>query len=205
MNVEKAAEVREQLKPFRNRRIEVEGTISQIGSCWDHNLRRQVPSLCVKNLEIRSGDHPVVDHVWVIFAGLMLQTGVREGDTVRFTAQVYQYRWTPPNDPNRSVERLGLREPRDVVCLNRQLKPEELELARFADQRTREAIDEGRMTKEDETADGPDSPPAPEPPPPVPPPDPRRALFDAVLRLVEAHGADRVRKTLAAVETLLQE
>ena len=37
---------------------------------------------------------------------------------------------------------------------------------------------------------------------PMPPADPRRVLLDAVWELVERHGAEKVKKCLAAVETL---
>ncbi len=40
-------------------------------SVFDYKARREVPSLCVNNLEIREGDHRVVEHVWVTWAELV--------------------------------------------------------------------------------------------------------------------------------------
>lgn len=200
MRPELASELREQLRPFHNRRVEFEGTVSRIGSCFDPRSKRDVPSVCLQNVEIRAGDHEVIDHVWVIHSALMVNRGVAVGDTLRFTAQVYDYPHREQTDPNKTTTRLGLREPRNVVALNRRLeehyddgparngaapvtvpKPAELVI-------TKAMVEAAKST--------------PPPPPEPPPADQRRVLFDTLLKLVDEHGLEKVKKTLAAVETV---
>ena len=182
---------RQQLKQFSGRRIEVEGTVDRLGSLYDPKSRRELPTVCVKHLEIREGEHPVVDHVWVTWAVLMIKAGVAIGDTVRFTAQVYQYPHRDHDDPNKTSQRWGLREPRDFRCLNRTLTP---------------LVEENGHAKvpippADVEEDDVPTEPEPTPPPPAPKDD-RRALLDAVWDLVDAYGAERVERTLAAVKSL---
>lgn len=184
------------LKKYVNRRVEVEGTISRIGTFWDSQARCNVPSVCLTNPEIRDADHPVVDnHVWVAYAQLMTNAGVEKGDTVRCSVQVYQYLQRDQVDPNKTTQRFGFREPRELKCLNRDL----------AQGNGRPAADEVETDVEEEV------PPLPEPvktaesvkPPELTPPaDPRRALFDALYRLTEEHGIEKVEKVLAAVKAL---
>lgn len=203
MNQDIAQEVREQLKPYQNRRIEVEGTISHLGRCYDHRMRREVESVCFQNIEIREDEHPVIDHCWVTFAKLLVQAGVRVHDTVRFTAQVYDYKQRDPVDPNKFTVRLGLREPRDFRCLNRELTPE------GGEREPVHAPDVDAEFEKFKEANGLAGPlvvcESVHPAPPAPPADPKRALLDALWRLVDEHGLDRVKKTLAAVETLTAE
>lgn len=184
------------LKKYVNRRVEVEGTISRIGTFWDSQARCNVPSVCLTNPEIRDADHPVVsNHVWVAYAQLMTNAGVEKGDTVRCSVQVYSYLQRDQVDPNKTTTRFGFREPRELKCLNRDL-----------------AQGNGRPTA-DEAADEVEGevPPLPEPvktvetiktPDPAPPTDPKRALFDALYRLTEEHGIEKVEKVLNAVKAL---
>ena len=110
------------LKKYVNRRVEVEGTISRIGTFWDSQARCNVPSVCLTNPEIRDADHPVVsNHVWVAYAQLMTNAGVAKGDTVRCSVQVYSYLQRDADDPNKTTTRFGFREPRELKCLNRDL------------------------------------------------------------------------------------
>ena len=183
------------LKKYVNRRVEVEGTISRIGTFWDSQARCNVPSVCLTNPEIRDADHPVVsNHVWIAYAQLLTNTGVDRGDTIRCTVQVYAYQQRDPNDPNKTGTRYGFREPRDLKCLNRDLAQ--------ANGQTAPA--------EDEAADE-EVPPMPEPvkaaeaaraADPSAPADPRRALFEALYKLTDEHGIEKVEKVLAAVKAL---
>ena len=94
------------LKKYVNRRVEVEGTISRIGTFWDSQARCNVPSVCLTNPEIRDADHPVVsNHVWVAYAQLMTNAGVEKGDTVRCSVQVYAYQQRDAADPNKTSTR----------------------------------------------------------------------------------------------------
>lgn len=184
---EEEAEARSQLRTRLGRRVEVEGTVGRFSSVFDPRARREIPSVCVNNVEVRDGDHPVIDHVWVTWATILVNSGVREGDVVRFTAQVYQYPHRDREDHNKTTQRLGLREPRDLKCLNRELvKPEP------------EAVPVPPPSANGEPTE-PDEPDLELPPVPV---DPKRELLDAVWGLVERFGLARVKKTLAAVETL---
>ena len=187
------------LKKYVNRRVEVEGTISRIGTFWDSQARCNVPSVCLTNPEIRDADHPVVsNHVWVAYAQLMTNAGVEKGDTVRCSVQVYAYQQRDPVDPNKTSTRFGFREPRELKCLNRDLTQ-----------------GNGRITSatevEGETEAVEEVPPMPEPIKavepakalePAAPADPRRALFDALYRLTEEHGIEKVEKVLSAVKAL---
>ena len=184
------------LKKYVNRRVEVEGTISRIGTFWDSQARCNVPSVCLTNPEIRDADHPVVDnHVWVAYAQLMTNAGVEKGDTVRCSVQVYSYQQRDPVDPNKSTTRYGFREPRELKCLNRDLAQGN---GRPAAEGVEEEVEE-------------EVPPLPEPvkaaepvraPEPAAPADPKRALFDTLYRLTEEHGIEKVEKVLAAVKAL---
>jgi hypothetical protein len=184
------------LKKYANRRVEVEGTISRIGTFWDSQARCNVPSVCLTNPEIRDADHPVVsNHVWVAYAQLMTNAGVEKGDTVRCSVQVYSYLQRDPTDPNKTTTRFGFREPRELKCLNRDL----------AQANGRPAAAEPTNEVEEEV------PPMPEPvkpteaakpPEPAAPVDPKRALFDALYRLTEEHGIEKVEKVLNAVKAL---
>lgn len=184
------------LKKYVNRRVEVEGTISRIGTFWDSQARCNVPSVCLTNPEIRDADHPVVsNHVWVAYAQLMTNAGVEKGDTVRCSVQVYQYLQRDQVDPNKTTTRFGFREPRELKCLNRDL----------AQGNGRPAADEAESDAEEEVPPLPEPVKAAEPvkpPEPAPPADPRRALFDALYRLTEEHGIEKVEKVLAAVKAL---
>lgn len=217
MSSEQAREVREQLLPYNRRRVEVEGTVTRVGTFWDAKARMNVPAVCVGNLEIREGDHPVVDHVWVSYADLMLKAGVVKGDTVRFTAQVYEYHHKDAADPNKVTSRCGLREPRDLRGLNRELAPpddgpvlggaaavrgETRALVRIADGADLTARGEGQVAEGDGGDDVREPAPALTTPAPAPAVDPRVALFNPLLDLVRAHGLARVRKTLDAVALL---
>lgn len=183
------------LKKYVNRRVEVEGTISRIGTFWDSQARSNVPSVCLTNPEIRDADHPVVsNHVWVAYAQLMTNAGVEKGDTVRCSVQVYQYLQRDQVDPNKTTTRFGFREPRDLKCLNRDLTP-----------------GNGRPAEEPHDETGEDLSPLPEPvkaaeaakpPEPAPAVDAKRALFDSLYRLTEEHGLEKVEKVLAAVKAL---
>jgi hypothetical protein len=185
------------LKKYVNRRVEVEGTISRIGTFWDSQARCNVPSVCLTNPEIRDADHPVVsNHVWVAYAQLMTNAGVEKGDTVRCSVQVYAYQQRDAADPNKTFTRYGFREPRELKCLNRDL-----------------AQGNGRVAaaEVEPEAEAEEVPPMPEPvkavepakaPEPVAPADPRRALFDALYRLTEEHGIEKVEKVLSAVKAL---
>ncbi len=205
MNADVAAELRDQLKPFQHRRIEVEGTVSRVSTVFDHKARREVPSLCFNNLEIREGDHRVIDHVWVTWATLMQNAGVREGDTVRFTAQVYSYQHRDPEDHNKFFARLGLREPRGFVCLNRTLEPVKPE----TESNGKALLDDLRKVMVKPEAE--EEPELELPPPPSPmtvrllPADPRRELLDAVWSLADRFGIDKVKKMVGVVETLIAE
>jgi hypothetical protein len=177
------------LKKYVNRRVEVEGTISRIGTFWDSQARCNVPSVCLTNPEIRDADHPVVsNHVWVAYAQLMTNAGVEKGDTVRCSVQVYQYLQRDPVDSNKTTTRFGFREPRELKCLNRDL-----------------AQSNGRPADEPAEAADEEVPPFPEPvkvAEPAPVVDPKRALFDVLYRLSEEHGIEKVEKVLAAVKAL---
>jgi hypothetical protein len=177
------------LKKYVNRRVEVEGTISRIGTFWDSQARSNVPSVCLTNPEIRDADHPVVsNHVWVAYAQLMTNAGVEKGDTVRCSVQVYQYLQRDQVDPNKTTTRFGFREPRELKCLNRDL-----------------AQSNGRPADEPADAADDEVPPLPEPvkvAEPAPPVDPKRVLFDVLYRLTEEHGIEKVEKVLAAVKAL---
>jgi len=143
------------LKKYVNRRVEVEGTISRIGTFWDSQARCNVPSVCLTNPEIRDADHPVVsNHVWVAYAQLMTNAGVEKGDTVRCSVQVYAYQQRDAADPNKTFTRYGFREPRDLKCLNRDL----------SQGNGRVAITAAAATDvEDETEAAEEVPPMPEP------------------------------------------
>ena len=192
------------LKKYVNRRVEVEGTISRIGTFWDSQARCNVPSVCLTNPEIRDADHPVVsNHVWVAYAQLMTNAGVEKGDTVRCSVQVYAYQQKDPVDPNKTFTRYGFREPRDLKCLNRDLSQGN---GRATATATATAV---AADADDETVE--EVPPIPEPvkaaepakaPELASPADARRALFDALYRLTEEHGIDKVEKVLAAVKAL---
>lgn len=177
------------LKKYVNRRVEVEGTISRIGTFWDSQARCNVPSVCLTNPEIRDADHPVVsNHVWVAYAQLMTNAGVEKGDTVRCSVQVYQYLQRDQVDPNKTTTRFGFREPRELKCLNRDLSQANGKPAEELGEATSEEV-----------------PPLPEPvkaPESTLPADPKRALFDALYRLTEEHGIEKVEKVLAAVKAL---
>jgi hypothetical protein len=180
------------LKKYVNRRVEVEGTISRIGTFYDSQARCNVPSVCLTNPEIRDADHPVVsNHVWIAYAQLLTNTGVARGDTIRCTVQVYAYQQREPTDPNKTYTRYGFREPRDFKCLNRDLAQ--------ANGQTETAEAAGA---EEEV------PPMPEPvkaaaeAAAASPADPKRALFEALYKLTEEHGIDKVEKVLAAVKAL---
>jgi hypothetical protein len=182
------------LKKYVNRRVEVEGTISRIGTFWDSQARCNVPSVCLTNPEIRDADHPVVsNHVWIAYAQLMTNAGVAKGDTVRCSVQVYSYLQRDQEDPNKTTTRFGFREPRDLKCLNRDLMPVQ---------------SNGHPTAADDEPDE-ELPPMPEPTktpelpkPPEPAADPKRALFDALYRLADEHGIEKLEKVLAAVKAL---
>ena len=194
------------LKKYVNRRVEVEGTISRIGTFWDSQARCNVPSVCLTNPEIRDADHPVVsNHVWVAYAQLMTNAGVEKGDTVRCSVQVYAYQQKDPADPNKTYTRYGFREPRDLKCLNRDLSQAQGNGRAAAVAATVTAAD-----AEDETV-AEEVPPIPEPvkaaeparaPEPASPADPRRALFDTLYRLTEEYGIEKVEKVLSAVKAL---
>jgi hypothetical protein len=197
-----ATHVREQLRPFLNRRIEFEGTVGKASSVYDHKAKREVPTRLMNNLEIREGDHQVIDHAWLTWATMLEQTGVRPGDVIRFTAQVYSYQHRDADDHNKFTTRLGVREPRDITCMNRELtKPVDLNgngplIGVRIPQLSDDIEDEGDAMDESEI------------PPPLsmnPPTDPKRRLLDAVWALVTEHGAAKVKKTLAAVETLMND
>ena len=193
------------LKKYVNRRVEVEGTISRIGTFWDSQARCNVPSVCLTNPEIRDADHPVVsNHVWVAYAQLMTNAGVEKGDTVRCSVQVYAYQQKDPLDPNKTFTRYGFREPRELKCLNRDLSQAQ------GNGRVAVAVAPPAPAAEDET-EAEEVPPMPEPvkaaepakaPEPAAPADPRRALFDALYRLTEEHGIEKVEKVLSAVKAL---
>ena len=182
------------LKKYVNRRVEVEGTISRIGTFWDSQARCNAPSVCLTNPEIRDADHPVVsNHVWIAYAQLMTNAGVAKGDTVRCSVQVYSYLQRDQEDPNKTTTRFGFREPRDLKCLNRDLMPVQ---------------SNGHPTAADDEPDE-ELPPMPEPTktpelpkPPEPAADPKRALFDALYRLADEHGIEKLEKVLAAVKAL---
>jgi hypothetical protein len=187
------------LKKYVNRRVEVEGTISRIGTFWDSQARCNVPSVCLTNPEIRDADHPVVsNHVWVAYAQLMTNAGVEKGDTVRCSVQVYSYQQRDPVDPNKTSTRFGFREPRELKCLNR-------DLAHVNGRPAAEEVEEEEVVAEE-------VPPLPEPvkaaevvrapEPAASSVDPKRALFDALYRLTEEHGIDKVEKVLSAVKAL---
>lgn len=188
------------LKKYVNRRVEVEGTISRIGTFWDSQARCNVPSVCLTNPEIRDNDHPVVsNHVWVAYAQLMTNAGVEKGDTVRCSVQVYAYQQKDAADPNKTYTRYGFREPRELKCLNRDLSQGN---GRAATAATAEVEDEAQAEE---------VPPMPEPtkpaeaakaPEPAGPSDPKRALFDTLYRLTEEYGIDKVEKVLSAVKAL---
>ncbi len=200
--VEAEEESRQQLKPYSGRRIEVEGTISQLGSLYDPKVRREMPTICMNNLEVRDKDHPVINHVWVTWAVLMVNAGVKVGDTMRFTAQVYSYHKKDPDDHNKSTMRWGLREPRDFKCLNRDLP------ARVEANGVSIPIPTGSSPRNEDFSDLFEEHEALSleiPPPTVPAPapkDPKRELLDDLWSLVDRFGMDRVRKTLSAIETL---
>jgi hypothetical protein len=189
------------LKKYVNRRVEVEGTISRIGTFWDSQARCNVPSVCLTNPEIRDADHPVVsNHVWVAYAQLMTNAGVEKGDTVRCSVQVYAYQQRDAADPNKTFTRYGFREPRELKCLNRDLSQGNGRAAAIATTAPAEV--------EDEAAEVVEEPPLPEPvkaaePAKAPEPaDPKRALFDTLYRLTEEYGIDKVEKVLSAVKAL---
>jgi hypothetical protein len=189
------------LKKYVNRRVEVEGTISRIGTFWDSQARCNVPSVCLTNPEIRDADHPVVsNHVWVAYAQLMTNAGVEKGDTVRCSVQVYAYQQRDAADPNKTFTRYGFREPRELKCLNRDLSQGNGRAAAIATPAPAEV--------EDEAAEVVEEPPLPEPvkaaePAKAPEPaDPKRALFDTLYRLTEEYGIDKVEKVLSAVKAL---
>jgi hypothetical protein len=180
------------LKKYVNRRVEVEGTISRIGTFWDSQARCNVPSVCLTNPEIRDADHPVVsNHVWVAYAQLMTNAGVAKGDTVRCSVQVYSYLQRDADDPNKTTTRFGFREPRDLKCLNRDLTPTNGQPAVADDE---PEVEEAPPLPEPVKAVEPARPPAPA--------DPKRALFDTLYRLTEEHGIEKVEKVLAAVKAL---
>ena len=179
------------LKKYVNRRVEVEGTISRIGTFYDSQARCNVPSVCLTNPEIRDADHPVVsNHVWIAYAQLLTNTGVARGDTIRCTVQVYAYQQREPTDPNKTYTRYGFREPRDFKCLNRDL------------------AQANGQTEVAETGTEEEVPPMPEPvktaaeASAAAPADPKRVLFEALYKLTEEHGIDKVEKVLAAVKAL---
>jgi hypothetical protein len=181
------------LKKYVNRRVEVEGTISRIGTFYDSQARCNVPSVCLTNPEIRDADHPVVsNHVWIAYAQLLTNTGVARGDTIRCTVQVYAYQQRDPADPNKTFTRYGFREPRDFRCLNRDLSVATAQAPAAAEENGAEDAD----LPEPEPVKAPDSVA------PAAPADPKRALFEALYRLTEEHGIDKVEKVLAAVKAL---
>ena len=182
------------LKKYVNRRVEVEGTISRIGTFWDSQARCNVPSVCLTNPEIRDADHPVVsNHVWIAYAQLLTNTGVDRGDTIRCTVQVYAYQQRDPNDPNKTGTRYGFREPRDLKCLNRDLAQANGQTAPAEDEADEEVPPMPEPVKAAEPARAAD---------PAAPADPKRALFEALYRLTEEHGIEKVEKVLAAVKAL---
>lgn len=190
------------LKKYVNRRVEVEGTISRIGTFWDSQARCNVPSVCLTNPEIRDADHPVVsNHVWVAYAQLMTNAGVEKGDTVRCSVQVYAYQQRDAADPNKTFTRYGFREPRELKCLNRDLTQGNGRAATVTATAT-----EVEAEAEAEAAE--EVPPMPEPVKgaetarAAEPADPKRALFDTLYRLTEEHGIDKVEKVLSAVKAL---
>lgn len=122
---DEAEQIREVLRPYLNRRVEVEGTVTEIGTVNDHHTRRDVASVCLNNVEVRTSlvtHNPVIQHVWCSWALTMINAGVMPGDTVRFTAQVYQY-VHQDRKSGKQMTRFAIREPRDVRCLNRKLEP----------------------------------------------------------------------------------
>ena len=179
------------LKKYVHRRVEVEGTISRIGTFYDPQARCNVPSVCLTNPEIRDADHPVVsNHVWIAYAQLLTNTGVDRGDTIRCSVQVYSYQQRDAADPNKTTTRYGFREPRDLKCLNRDLTQSNGHVPEAAEDECEEEV-----------------PPMPEPvkapePAPVAPADPKRALFDALYRLADEHGIEKIEKVLAAVKAI---
>jgi len=179
------------LKKYVNRRVEVEGTISRIGTFYDSQARCNVPSVCLTNPEIRDADHPVVsNHVWIAYAQLLTNTGVARGDTIRCTVQVYAYQQKDPTDSNKTYTRYAFREPRDFRCLNRDL-----------------SVVNGQAPAAADEATDVEDPPVPEPVKPaeiapIASADPKRALFETLYRLTEEHGIEKVEKVLAAVKAL---
>ena len=187
------------LKKYVHRRVEVEGTISRIGTFYDPQARCNVPSVCLTNPEIRDADHPVVsNHVWIAYAQLLTNTGVDRGDTIRCSVQVYSYFQRDPNDPNKTTTRYGFREPRDLKCLNRDLTQANGHVS-AADAEPEEPEEEVPPMPVPEPVKVPEPV---RPPEPVAPADPKRALFDTLYRLTEEHGIEKVEKVLAAVKAL---
>jgi hypothetical protein len=218
VKADEAVLIRDVLKQFNSRRIEVEGTVSRIAKVWDSRARREVPSVCLNNVEIRDGDydHPTVNHVWVTWALILINSGIREGDVIRLSAQVYQYDHRDPTDYNKFTTRYGLREPREIVCLNRTLRQDDDSAnAMDDDERVLAAAPVLRDGDDDSPEPGPApavpaptvngvaaSVPVPPAPQPVPLTDPKREVFDHLWDLTSRFGVERVKKTLAAVESL---
>jgi hypothetical protein len=199
------------LKRYVNRRIEVEGTISRVGTFWDSQARCNVPSVCLTNPEIRDDEHPVVSsHVWIAYAQLITNAGVDKGDTIRCTVQVYSYLQRDQTDPNKTTTRYGFREPRDLKCLNRELtpaqepakveaaRPAEVEPVVVAPVAAVAPTHQNGITAEAVLARPQDATVRSRPV------DPKRVLFDTLYHLIADHGLEKVEKTLAAVKALVE-
>ena len=108
---------------------------------------------------------------------------------------MYSYHQRDPEDPNKTTVRFGFREPRELKCLNRDLSQAN-----------------GHVTPppivEEAEEEVPPMPEPAKPPEPIRPAepevvaDPKRVLFDALYKLTEEHGIERIEKVLAAVKSL---
>jgi hypothetical protein len=183
-------EQKDQLAQWPHKRIAIEATVQRIGKWYDKYRKVYLPSYCLRNIEIREpGDRRVIDHMWCIYGLMFERNGIRQGDIIRCTVQTYQYKKVDLLDPTKYQETWSIKEPRDVICLTREIAREEP----VEPERTDMAVQ--NLPARDTT---------PEPDLEyITPGDPKRELFNTIFELVESHGIDRVHKTLSAIESLI--
>lgn len=180
------------LKPFVGKRITIEGHIRRFDRFVDGRTHRNIPTVLLADVEIISEDangnesrEYATDHVTVVSALSVVESGAQPGDVVRLEVLVHKYHQRDRDDPNVSVTRYGLRDPLAV------------EIVREAERRPPAPIYK--------TMNMPTPPtvfPEETPADPSPPPMSDKELLVTLIDLAEVVSLDRLEKMVAVVKMM---